>query len=44
LVDSGVFEEIYINFLPVGHTHCDIDQVHMLIHSSYRKDVPTLSL
>ena len=24
---AGVFEEIYVSFLPVGHTHEDIDQM-----------------
>ena len=27
LVDCGLFEHIYLNFLPVGHTHCDIGQL-----------------
>jgi len=27
LVDCGIFDHIYLNFLPVGHTHCDIDQL-----------------
>jgi hypothetical protein len=27
LVDSGTFEHVYLSFLPVGHTHCDIDQM-----------------
>ena len=27
LIDCGIFEEIFLNFLPVGHTHCDIDQM-----------------
>ena len=27
LVDCGLFDHIYLNFLPVGHTHCDIDQL-----------------
>ena len=27
LIDCNVFEEIYLNFLPVGHTHCDQDQM-----------------
>jgi hypothetical protein len=27
LIDCGVFQEIYVDFLPVGHTHCDIDQM-----------------
>jgi hypothetical protein len=25
-----VFEEVFLNFLPVGHTHCDNDQVGFL--------------
>ena len=27
LVRAGVFREIYVSFLPVGHTHEDVDQV-----------------
>jgi hypothetical protein len=27
LVDMGLFQAVEINFLPVGHTHCDIDQL-----------------
>ena len=27
LVDNGLFQQVQINFLPVGHTHCDIDQL-----------------
>ena len=27
LINCGMFEHIYLNFLPVGHTHCDIDQL-----------------
>ena len=26
LVFRGTFEQVYLNFLPVGHTHEDIDQ------------------
>lgn len=26
LIKKGVFKQIYVNFLPVGHTHEDIDQ------------------
>lgn len=26
LVLRGVFEEVYVSFLPIGHTHVDIDQ------------------
>ena len=27
LVQIGVFEKIYVSFLPVGHTHTDVDQM-----------------
>jgi len=27
LVRDGVFKDIYVSFLPVGHTHEDIDQM-----------------
>ena len=27
LVDSGVFKRVVLSFLPVGHTHEDIDQM-----------------
>jgi hypothetical protein len=27
LIDCGTFKHIYLFFLPVGHTHCDIDQM-----------------
>jgi hypothetical protein len=27
LLNDGIFDEIYVSFLPVGHTHEDIDQV-----------------
>ena len=27
LVDMEVFQTVEFNFLPVGHTHCDIDQL-----------------
>ena len=27
LVDKGVFREVHVGFLPVGHTHEDIDQI-----------------
>lgn len=26
LIYQKVFEEIHVNYLPVGHTHCEIDQ------------------
>ena len=28
LIDCGVFKHIYLSFLPVGHTHCDADQMY----------------
>ena len=31
LVDSGVFQHIFLNFLPKGHTQYDIDQVFLQI-------------
>src|SRR5690606_34082275 len=31
LVKKGTFREIYVNFLPVGHTHEDIDQLFSVI-------------
>ena len=27
LVDTNLFKEIQVSFLPVGHTHTDIDQM-----------------
>ena len=27
LVDCGIFDHIYLNFLPVGHMHCHIHQL-----------------
>lgn len=27
LIEMGIFKEIYISFLMVGHTHEDVDQV-----------------
>jgi hypothetical protein len=39
LVDMGLFERVEINFLPVGHTHCDVDQlfsrVSVSLYGSY---------
>jgi hypothetical protein len=39
LVDTGLFERVEINFLPVGHTHCDVDQlfsrISVILYGSY---------
>jgi hypothetical protein len=41
LVDMGLFREVEVNFLPVGHTHCDIDQlfsrvsVHLYVNNCF---------
>ena len=46
LVDCGNFDHIYVNFLPVGHTHCDIDQLFSRIGTYLRGDnflEPTMS-
>ena len=37
LVDAGVFDEIYVSFLPVGHTHEDIDQRFSVISRALRR-------
>lgn len=34
LVEAGVFSNIYVSFLPVGHTHADIDQYFSVIARS----------
>jgi len=31
LIHRGIFQEIYINFLPVGHTHEDIDRLFSVL-------------
>ena len=36
LVDLGVFERVELNFLPVGHTHCDVDQLFSRIAVALR--------
>ena len=38
LVDCGIFEHIYLNFLPVGHTHCDIDQLFSRVATFLKGD------
>ena len=37
LVERGIFKEIEVNFLPVGHTHEDIDAVFSLISQALKK-------
>jgi hypothetical protein len=36
LVQEGIFESIDVNFLPVGHTHEDIDQLFSVINRRMR--------
>ena len=36
LVQKGIFREIDVNFLPVGHTHEDIDQLFSVINRRLR--------
>ncbi|PIK34158.1 hypothetical protein BSL78_29027 [Apostichopus japonicus] len=50
LVERDIFEEVYIHFLPVGHTHEDVDQMFSCVarHLNHPmcihwKDVPDLS-
>lgn len=38
LVKEGIFREIYVNFLPVGHTHEDIDQLFSVISGKLRNN------
>ena len=37
LVDQGVFEQVEVGFLPVGHTHEDIDQGFSVLSRHLRK-------
>jgi hypothetical protein len=36
LVHLGVFHEVQMNFLPVGHTHCEIDQHFSVISQNIK--------
>jgi hypothetical protein len=38
LVDTGVFDTIYVSFLPVGHTHEDIDQRFSIVSRALRRE------
>jgi hypothetical protein len=43
LIELKVFKEIYLTFLPVGHTHCKVDQRFSRISVHLKpKDLPTL--
>lgn len=37
LVKCNLFKKIYINFLKVGHTHCDVDALFKLISNIMNK-------
>ena len=38
LLNEGIFQEVEVHFLPVGHTHTDIDQTFSLIGSRLREE------
>jgi hypothetical protein len=43
LIELKVFTEIYLTFLPVGHTHCKVDQRFSRISVHLKpQDLPTL--
>jgi hypothetical protein len=43
LIELKIFKEIYLNFLPVGHTHCKVDQRFSRISVHLKpQDLPTL--
>jgi hypothetical protein len=42
LVYKGVFHEVYINFLIVGHTHEDIDTMYLIVDDG--QDISGLQL
>lgn len=39
MVQDGLFEEVHINFLIVGHTHCSIDQYFSVIARALNRQV-----
>jgi hypothetical protein len=43
LVWRGVFDTIQVCFLPVGHTHCDVDQIFSRV-STYCKHIDFYTL
>jgi hypothetical protein len=43
LIEMGVFMEIQMHFLPVGHTHCQIDQLFSVVYKNLKgSDVFTI--
>jgi hypothetical protein len=36
LIEMGVFMEIQMHFLPVGHTHCQIDQLFSVVYKNLK--------
>ena len=42
LVETGVFEEVVVSHMPVGHTHADVDQIFSIFASKLRRmELPT---
>ena len=37
LLVEGLFEEVEVNFLPVGHTHQEIDQIFCLVSKKLKE-------
>jgi hypothetical protein len=43
LIEMGVFIEVQMHFLPVGHTHCQIDQLFSVVYKNLKgSDVFTI--
>ena len=38
LIHCGMFEKVQISFLPVGHTHEDIDRIFSYVHKRLRQN------
>lgn len=42
LVDLGIFEQVIVSHMPVGHTHGEVDQIFSMFASHLRKlEIPT---
>ncbi|XP_070534107.1 uncharacterized protein [Ptychodera flava] len=41
VVQLNIFEEVYVSFLPVGHTHENVDQMFSKFHLVYKYQMPT---